>query len=250
MPTIVFLFVYLSQLLRIGEEEAAEEMLATVVDGEGDGDVEPVVIPRGARVGDDAWRVSKPARIGDGCRLHGNVRAASLVVGRDTEVFGSLRARQGVTVGARTEVTGNVTTRDGTVRIGPDAEIRGDVSGGSVELHHDAEIEGAIRASEETTIVSERVLDDTLVESIPSDPGDRAVPRGDDTGGSGETGGADRAVEDTDAGGTDTAAEDTESGNADGAVEDTTNGADTGDGTGSGAGTVGGSTGAAEPGTE
>jgi predicted acyltransferase (DUF342 family) len=167
MPTIVFLFVYLSQLLRIGEEEAAEEMIAAVVDGNREG--EPVVIPRGARVGDDAWRVSKPARIGDGCRLHGNVRAASLVVGRDTEVFGSLRAREGTTVGAGSEVTGNVTTRDGTVRVGPDAEVRGDVSAEFVELHHDAEIEGAIRASEETTIVSEPVLDDSVVESI--DPG-------------------------------------------------------------------------------
>jgi predicted acyltransferase (DUF342 family) len=164
MPTIVFLFVYLSQLLRIGEEEAAAEMLSAVVEDSSEGD--PVVVPRGARVGDDAWRVSKPARVGDDCRLHGNVRAASLVVGRDTEVFGSLRAREGITVGAGTEVTGNVTTREGTVRVGPDAEIRGDVSAGFVELHHDAEIEGAIRATEETTIVSDPVLDDSVVESI------------------------------------------------------------------------------------
>jgi predicted acyltransferase (DUF342 family) len=170
MPTIVFLFVYLSQLLRIGEEEAAEEMLSAVVDsGRED---EPVVIPRGARVGDDAWRVSKPARVGDDCRLHGNVRAGSLVVGRGTEVFGSLRAKEGITVGAGTEVTGNVTTREGTVRIGPEAEIRGDVSAEFVELHHDAEIEGAIRAGEETTIVSRPVIDDSAAETVAADDGD------------------------------------------------------------------------------
>jgi len=178
MPTIVFLFVYLSQLLRIGEEEAAEEMLAAMVDGDSDG-VNPVVVPRGAHVSDDTWRVSTPARVGEECRLHGNLRATSLVVGRETDVFGSLRAKEGVTVGAGTQVTGNVTTRGGTVRIGPDAEIRGDVSGEFVELHHDAEIEGAIRAGEETTIVSEPVLDDSAVESVRTadepavvDPGD------------------------------------------------------------------------------
>jgi predicted acyltransferase (DUF342 family) len=169
MPTIVFLFVYLSQLLRIGEEEAAEEMLSALMDESEEG--QPVVIPRGSQVGDDAWRVSTPARVGDACRLHGNVRAASLVVGRETEVFGSLRAKEGITVGAETQVTGNVTTREGTVRIGPDAEIRGDVSGAFVELHHEAEVEGAIRASEETTIVSEPVLDDSVIDSVDAPAG-------------------------------------------------------------------------------
>ncbi|MFC7134083.1 MULTISPECIES: polymer-forming cytoskeletal protein [Salinibaculum] len=168
MPTIVFLFVYLSQLLRIGEEEAAEEMLSEMMD-EDDREHEPALVPRGARVSDDAWRVSTPARIGNGCRLHGNIRAESLVVGRDTEIFGSLRAKEGVTVGAGTQVTGNVTTRGGTVRIGPNADIRGDVSGDHVEIHQQADIEGAIRARDETTMVNEPVLDDSVVDSVDTD---------------------------------------------------------------------------------
>ena len=174
MPTIVFLFVYLSQLLRIGEEEAAEEVLSELVEGEREH--EPAVIPRSTRVSDDAWRVSTPARIGDDCRLHGNIRAQSLVVGRDTEIFGSLRGREGVTVGAGTQVTGNVTTREGTVRIGPDTDIRGDVSGQFVEIHRDAAVEGAIRAREEMTIVSETVLDDSVVESVEGDAATTADP--------------------------------------------------------------------------
>jgi len=162
MPTIVFLFIYLSQLLRIGEEDAAEELLSAMTEA-GDREHEPVLIPRGSRVGDDAWRVSTPGRVGDDCRLHGNIRAESLVVGRDNELFGSLRAREGITVGAGTEVTGNVTTRGGTVRIGPGTTIRGDVAGEFVEVHREAEIEGAIRASEEMSMVSEPVLDDAVV---------------------------------------------------------------------------------------
>ncbi len=162
MPTIVFLFVYLSQLLRIGEEEAAEAMLSAVVDDESSDD-EPVVIPRGARVGDDAWRVSTPARIGDDCRLHGNIRATAITVGRDTEIFGGLRAKEGVTLGAGTEVAGNVTTRAGTVRIGPDTHVRGDVAADRVEVHRDADVDGAMRAREETTMVTEPVFDETAV---------------------------------------------------------------------------------------
>jgi Predicted acyltransferase len=168
MPTIVFLFIYLSQLLRIGEEDAAEELLSAMTEA-GDREHEPVLIPRGSRVGDDAWRVSTSGRIGDDCRLHGNIRAASLVVGRDNELFGSLRAREGITVGAGTEVTGNVTTRDGTVRIGPGTTVRGDVAGEFVEVHREADIEGAIRASEEMSMVSEPVLDDAVVATDDSD---------------------------------------------------------------------------------
>jgi len=175
MPTIVFLFVYLSQLLRIGEEEQAEEMLTAMMD-DGEREHDPVVIPRGAHVSDDAWRVSAPGRIGDDCRLHGNVRAESLAVGRDNELFGSLRAKDGITVGAGTEVTGNVTTRSGTVRIGPDVEVRGDVSGEFVEIHHEADVEGAIRASEEMTMVSEPVIDDDVIgTATDAEPGEEQV---------------------------------------------------------------------------
>nr|WP_267163817.1 polymer-forming cytoskeletal protein [Halovenus salina] len=163
MPTIVFLFVYLSQLLRVGEQEKAEKLLSAVVEDERTH--EPVVVPRGSHVSDDAWRVSTPGRIGDDCRLHGNIRAQSLVVGRDNEIFGSLRAKEGITVGAGTEVTGNVTTRSGTIRVGPDTHVRGDISGGYVEIHRDAEVEGAIRAREEMTIVSEPVVDDAVIDS-------------------------------------------------------------------------------------
>jgi predicted acyltransferase (DUF342 family) len=161
MPTIVFLFMYLTQLLRIGEDEAAEQLVASIVDED---HASPVLIPKGSRVSDDAWRVSTPGEIGNDCRIHGNIRAESLVVGRDNEIFGSLRAREGITVGADTEVTGNVTTREGTVRVGPGTVVRGDVSGEFVEVHREAAVKGAIRASEEMSMVSEPVLDDTDLE--------------------------------------------------------------------------------------
>jgi len=156
MPTIVFLFVYLSQLLRIGEDEAAEEVLSEML---GDDEYEPLLIPRGASVSDDAWRVSTPAVVGDDCRLHGNIRAQSLEVGRDNVVFGSLRAREGIVLGRGSEIKGDVTTRDGDVRIGPGVEVWGDISADTVELHENATIDGKIRASQEMRMHTDEVLD-------------------------------------------------------------------------------------------
>jgi len=150
MPTIVFLVVYLSQLLRIGEEEAAEQLATQLMDAQ-EREHQPVVVPRGARVSDDAWRVSTPATVGDDCRLHGNLRAESLTVGADTVVFGSLRAKEDVAVGEDTEIKGDVTTRAGDVRIERGAHVWGDVSAEDVHLHEHAVVEGTIRVSGELT---------------------------------------------------------------------------------------------------
>lgn len=148
MPTIVFLFLYLSHLLRLGEEEAAQEVADEFLGDREDA----LVIPRGSRVSDDTWQVSTPGVIGDDCRLHGNIRAASLTVGEDNDVFGSLRTKRCITIGKGTRIHGDVTTRHGMVTVAEGAEVLGDVSCGDLDLHNRATIDGAIRASGEMSI--------------------------------------------------------------------------------------------------
>ena len=150
VPTLVFYFLVLSQLLSIGENEAADELAEAL---SGDSEEDPLVIPRGATVSDDAWQVSTPATVGDGCRLHGNLRAETIDVGRDNNVFGSLRARDDIDIGERTQVHGDVTTRDGTVTLGDSAHVRGDISCSALELHAGADVDGTIRASGDIRLV-------------------------------------------------------------------------------------------------
>jgi predicted acyltransferase (DUF342 family) len=152
MPTIVFYFVLLSQLLRVGEQDAADELASAITDG-GGADVAPLVVPRGASVSDDAWRVSTPATVGDDCRLHGNIRAESVDVGAGNNIFGSLRARGDITVGEGTRVHGDVTTRGGSVTIAEDARILGDVNCGDLTVHEGATVDGTMRARGEMRLV-------------------------------------------------------------------------------------------------
>ncbi|GAA0659546.1 polymer-forming cytoskeletal protein [Salarchaeum japonicum] len=147
MPTIVFFMVYLSHLLRIGEEEEAQDLVDELTDAE---EAEPVRVPRSAHVSDDAWRVSTPATIGDECRLHGNVRATEIEVGRENNIFGSLRAQGDIVVGPDTKIHGDVTTRGGDVTIESGALVLGNVSGTDVEIQPEAAVDGSIRASGET----------------------------------------------------------------------------------------------------
>ena len=154
MPTIVFFMVYLSHLLRIGEEEEAQELVDDLTAAE---EAEPIRIPRSAHVSDDAWRVSTPATIGDECRLHGNVRATEITVGKENNLFGSLRAQGDITVGEDTKVHGDVTTRNGDVTIESGALVLGNVSGTNVEIQPEAAVDGSIRASGETRMAGTTV---------------------------------------------------------------------------------------------
>ena len=150
VPTLVFYFVVLSQLLRLGENEAADELADAL---SGDSEDDPLVIPRGSTVSDDAWQASTPATIGDECRLHGNVRAETITVGEDNNIFGSLRARGDITVGEGTRVHGDVTTRDGTVTIADGTRVLGDVSCSDLELHDGGDVDGTIRASGDMRLI-------------------------------------------------------------------------------------------------
>ena len=151
VPTLVFYFIVLSQLLRLGETDAADDLAEALADGEEVRD--PLLVPRGAEISDDAWRVSTPATVGDDCRLHGNLRAESIRVGERNEVFGSLRAREDITVGADTTIHGDVTTRGGTVTVEAGARVLGDVSAGDLVVHDGAEIDGTLRARGEMKLV-------------------------------------------------------------------------------------------------
>jgi predicted acyltransferase (DUF342 family) len=167
VPTIVFYFIVLSQLLRVGETDAADELAEALADGD---DVrDPLLVPRSAEISDDAWRVSTPATVGDDCRLHGNLRAESIRVGERNEVFGSLRAREDVSVGADTVIHGDVTTRGGTVTVESGARVLGDISAGDLVVYDGAEIQGTLRARGEMKLVQQTDAAPDETDAAPDD---------------------------------------------------------------------------------
>ncbi|ERH05787.1 MAG: putative acyltransferase [Halonotius sp. J07HN4] len=167
VPVLVFYFIILSQFLRLGDTDKADEF-ASALAGEGIEERSPLVIPRGAELSDDAWRVSTPARIGDDCRLHGNIRAESITIGEETTVFGSLRARDDIEVNAGTVIIGDVTTRGGTITLSADAHVRGDVACEDLVVNEGAAVDGTLRARGEMKLIRD-ASDDTDAESAADD---------------------------------------------------------------------------------
>lgn len=167
LPTMLFLIAYITFLMRAGEEEAAESIVETYGNLE---EGEPLTVPPRATVGDDTWETDCPAVIGADCRIHGNIRAESITVGDDTEIFGSLRAADDIHLPAGTTIHGDVRAESGRVTLTGDAHVRGDVHGETVAAGALSVVEGVMRASEDIELggVGESIgRDDTVDEQSP-----------------------------------------------------------------------------------
>ena len=145
MPVIVFILIYFMTLLQIQREEDIDRILDDLFSDDDKEFEMPLMIPSRSRLNLKLFSVPSTMRIGKGCRLHGNIRAGLIDVQPDTVIFGSLRAKRGISVASGVEIHGNVESGDEvTVRKG--AHILGDVIAKSIRLHEDAKIDGTIQA--------------------------------------------------------------------------------------------------------
>jgi predicted acyltransferase (DUF342 family) len=145
MPVLVFIMIYLMTLLKIQRKEELDRILDDLF-SEDDEPVEiPLMIPAHSKLNMKLFSVPSTMKIGKGCRLHGNIRAGSIDVQQNTVIFGSLRARNRITVVDGVTVHGNVESGS-TVFVRKGAHILGDVIAQSIVLHEEAKIDGTIEA--------------------------------------------------------------------------------------------------------
>ena len=145
MPVIMFILIYFMTLMRIQREEDVDRILADLFSDDNEEFEMPLMIPSRSKLNMKLFSVPSTMKIGKGCRLHGNIRAGSIDVQPDTVIFGSLRAKRGITVTSGVEVHGNVESSD-EVYVKKGAHILGDVIAKTIRLHEDARIDGTIEA--------------------------------------------------------------------------------------------------------
>jgi len=145
MPVFMFIIIYLMTLLHIQNEKELDRILDGMVTDEGDNTEIPLMIPARSKLNMKLFSVPSTMKIGRNCRLHGNIRAGSIDVQQDTVIFGSLRAKNRISVTGGVTVHGNVESGS-TVHVKKGARILGDVIARSIVLHEDAKIDGTITA--------------------------------------------------------------------------------------------------------
>ena len=165
VPVMVYLFLYISELLRLGKDEEVEKALDEIFEDNSEiiSDA-AMIIPNGSKISIDSIRVPSHAVIGNECRLVGNIRAASLEMGVCTTLYGSIRTIDDVTIGEDNTIHGNLISR-GNVYISKGSHVLGEINADSITIHESARVDGIMRATggiefkrDEDETVSEREL--------------------------------------------------------------------------------------------
>nr|QNO47173.1 hypothetical protein FLPJBPEJ_00017 [Methanosarcinales archaeon ANME-2c ERB4] len=145
IPLIIFLYLYLSELIRSGKDEEVERALDDLFSDDSDSANAPMmVLPAKSRITLSAIETGKPAHIGGDCRLQGNIRAESVSMGSNTTLFGSIRAKD-VTIRENCTVHGNIDA-SGNISIGSGNHVLGDLHARAINIHRSAVVDGTMDA--------------------------------------------------------------------------------------------------------
>lgn len=150
LPVVLFIFLYLMALLRLGNEEEVEKALEELFSDEAP-DNEILSIPNRTKISLEAIKTTAPARIGSRCRLLGNIRARSLAMGKHVTLFGSIRTTGDITIGTGCTIHGNLNSK-GKVDIGRNCKILGKIAADTVALHESSKVDGSLIAPNGVTI--------------------------------------------------------------------------------------------------
>lgn len=164
IPVMVYLFLYISELLRLGKDEEVEKALEDLFD---DDELEEsfsgaMVIPNSSRISMDSIHVPTHAIIGNNCRLIGNIRSSSLDMGNNTTLYGSIRTRNDITIGKGNSIHGNIVSKS-NITIDKGTHILGEVNANTIHIHESARVDGLMRAPGGLSF--ERVDDEKEAES-------------------------------------------------------------------------------------
>lgn len=147
MPVILYLLLYVMTMLNLEGEEATKKKLDAMVS---EVNTAPLVLPPRTTIDLQYFSVQTQMDIGANCRLHGNIKADSIKIRKDTTLFGSVHASNRARIGPRDAVHGDVAAKN--IRVERGADILGDVLGAIVWMHEDARISGVIKATSGLTI--------------------------------------------------------------------------------------------------
>jgi predicted acyltransferase (DUF342 family) len=147
VPVVIYIFVYLMQLLKMGRSEEIERILEELE--QNDGGTIPIsesflFLPNNSIISVSNSKVEGSLQIGKECKLPGNYDIkGNISVDEKSEILGTLKATGNVFCGKKVKIHGNITST-GTVNITEQVEIFGNVSGEEIFLSKTASIQGTL----------------------------------------------------------------------------------------------------------
>ncbi len=148
VPVVVYLFLYLMELLRLGKSDEVEKILQEVEAAQERIQVNEgfLFVPDGSTIGLTNSVVKGNLYIGRGCRVLGNyIVHGNVNIGPESKLFGAVRAAGNMRVQGRAEVQGTLESSRG-ITIGEEVRVLGDVRAATVDMFHSAVVDGRVVA--------------------------------------------------------------------------------------------------------
>jgi predicted acyltransferase (DUF342 family) len=149
IPVVIYIFIYLLQLLKMGHSEEIDRILEEIEENEGD--TIPIsetflFIPNNSIIGAQKSTVDNNLRVGKKSCLLGNYDLKGKTFIEDNSIIhGTLKSTGDVFCGKKTTIQGNINS-NGDVRIEDKAHIAGNINGNKIYLSKTASVNGELLA--------------------------------------------------------------------------------------------------------
>jgi predicted acyltransferase (DUF342 family) len=152
VPLVLYVFIYLLELMRLGHSEEVEKLLKELEAGATDADIAVaegfLFVPDGSSIGLTQSDIHGDLDAADGVRILGNLTVrGKAVLGKDTKVCGALRCDADAILAPGSEVQGDLVA-GGAVTVGEGCTILGSLHATSVVMFPGATVDGKIVATE------------------------------------------------------------------------------------------------------
>lgn len=151
IPVVIYIFIYLMQLLKMGHSEEIERLLEELE--ENNGETIPIsetflFIPNNCIMGAQKSQADYNLYVGKHCKVLGNFSLKGTVfVDEESELCGSVNTTGNIWLGKNTTIQGKVST-SGVVHISENVHVGGDVRAERIELAKSAVVDGTLHAKD------------------------------------------------------------------------------------------------------
>ena len=162
IPVVIYVFIYLMQLLKVGHSEEIDRILEEIE--ENDGGMIPIsetflYMPNNSIIGVQKSKVDNNIRIGKKSRILGNFDVkGNVFLGEKTVIHGTLKSTGNVICGKMSNVKGNINS-DGDVTVEESTVVTGDISAEKIFLSKDASVSSMLYAKKGISFTTPKTVE-------------------------------------------------------------------------------------------
>jgi len=147
IPIVIYMFIYLMQLLKMGHSEEIDRILGEMEENEGD--IIPIsetflFIPNNSIIGVQKSKVDFNLHVGKNSRILGNYDVkGNVFIDNGSVIHGTLKSGGDIFCGKKVNIQGNIDAH-GDVRIEDKTKVAGNISAEKIYLSKTASVNGTL----------------------------------------------------------------------------------------------------------